>query len=83
MMLSESQERMLMVLRPEKEAEAKRGVREMGPRFRHRRRDHRPKTASSSCMATANERRRPADVQLGDEAPEYDRPWVPTAPARR
>ena len=40
MMLSESQERMLMVLRPEKEAEARAGLRQVGPRLRHRRRDH-------------------------------------------
>jgi hypothetical protein len=38
MMLSESQERMLMVLKPEKEAVA-RAIFEMGSRFRHRRRD--------------------------------------------
>ncbi len=36
MMLSESQERMLMVLKPEKEAEAPRRVRKVGPRFRYR-----------------------------------------------
>ena len=40
MMLSESQERMLMVLKPEKEKEAEDDLPQMGARFRDRRRDH-------------------------------------------
>ena len=41
MMLSESQERMLMVLKPEKEPEAEAHLPQMGARLRHHRQDHR------------------------------------------
>ena len=41
MMLSESQERMLMVLHPEKEAEARAVFEKWELDFRHRRQDHR------------------------------------------
>ena len=40
MMLSESQERMLMVLKPEKESRGRGDLPQMGARFRDRRRDH-------------------------------------------
>ncbi|MEM8750070.1 MAG: phosphoribosylformylglycinamidine synthase subunit PurL [Pseudomonadota bacterium] len=74
MMLSESQERMLMVLRPEKEDEAKAiftkwgldfavvGVTTDNLRFR--------------ILHQAEEVANLPIKQLGDEAPEYDRPWV-------
>jgi phosphoribosylformylglycinamidine (FGAM) synthase-like enzyme len=77
MMLSESQERMLMVLRPEKEAEPAR-LRQMGPRFRHRRRDHR--RGSLPDPSWQRNGRSAAVGPVGSEAPEYDRPWVPPAP---
>ena len=41
MMLSESQERMLMVLKPEQEEAGRGHLPQMGPRLRHRRQDHR------------------------------------------
>ena len=74
MMLSESQERMLMVLRPEKRAEAEAIFRKWGldfavvghttPDLRFRVR-HRGKVEADLPIK-----------ELGDEAPEYDRPWV-------
>ncbi len=80
MMLSESQERMLMVLHPEKEAEARAvfekweldfatvGVTTDDLRFR----------VSWKGEEVANL----PIKDLGDEAPEYDRPWTaPTRPA--
>jgi phosphoribosylformylglycinamidine synthase len=78
MMLSESQERMLMVLRPEKEAEARAvfekweldfatiGVTTDDLRFR----------VSWQGQEVANL----PIKELGDEAPEYDRPWVKPPP---
>ncbi len=80
MMLSESQERMLMVLHPEKEAEARAvfekweldfatvGVTTDDLRFR--------------VMWQGQEVANLPIKELGDEAPEYDRPWVePKKPA--
>jgi phosphoribosylformylglycinamidine synthase len=80
MMLSESQERMLMVLHPEKEAEARAvfekweldfatvGITTDDLRFR--------------VMFQGEEVANLPIKELGDEAPEYDRPWVaPTPPA--
>jgi phosphoribosylformylglycinamidine synthase len=80
MMLSESQERMLMVLRPEKHAEAEAIFRKWGLdfadvgettddlRFRVRRQGH--EVANLPIK------------ELGDEAPQYDRPWAkPRTPA--
>jgi phosphoribosylformylglycinamidine (FGAM) synthase-like enzyme len=77
MMLSESQERMLMVLRPEKEAEA-RAVFEkwdldfaiVGETIRRPLRHH---------ARRRGEGRLPLS-KLSSEAPEYDRPWVPKRP---
>jgi phosphoribosylformylglycinamidine synthase len=79
MMLSESQERMLMVLRPEKEAEAAAIFRKWGLDFAIVGRttdDLRFRILHGGVVK--------ADLpikELGDEAPEYDRPWVAT-PAR-
>ncbi len=80
MMLSESQERMLMVLHPEKEAEARAvfekweldfatvGVTTDDLRFR--------------VMWQGREVANLPIKELGDEAPEYDRPWTePKKPA--
>ncbi|MBX3577090.1 MAG: phosphoribosylformylglycinamidine synthase subunit PurL [Rhizobiaceae bacterium] len=74
MMLSESQERMLMVLRPEKEAEAEAIFRKWGLDFaivgrttddlRFRVLHHGDEVANLPIK------------DLGDQAPEYDRPWV-------
>jgi phosphoribosylformylglycinamidine synthase len=78
MMLSESQERMLMVLHPEKHDEAEAIFRKWGLDF-------------ADIGRTTNDLRfrvrRHGDVmadlpikQLGDEAPEYDRPWTEPKP---
>ncbi|MGE3877080.1 MAG: phosphoribosylformylglycinamidine synthase subunit PurL [Parvibaculaceae bacterium] len=79
MMLSESQERMLMVLRPEKEKEAEAIFRKWGLDFAivgH--------TTDTLRFVVKHEGEVKADLpikQLGDEAPEYDRPWIaPKAP---
>jgi len=80
MMLSESQERMLMVLRPEKEAEAEAIFRKWGLDFaivgettddlRFRIRHGGSEVANLPIK------------ELGDECPEYDRPWhEPEKPA--
>ena len=80
MMLSESQERMLMVLRPELEAEAKAVfdkwdldfaiVGETIPEDRF------------LIMLQWRGQGRPAAATLSGTAPEYDRPWVETARGR-
>ena len=74
MMLSESQERMLMVLRPEKHGEAEAIFKKWGLDFadvgrttddlRFRVRRHGDEVADLPIK------------ELGDEAPEYDRPWA-------
>jgi phosphoribosylformylglycinamidine synthase len=80
MMLSESQERMLMVLRPEKEPQAEAIFRKWGLDFaivgrttddkRFRILHHGDEVANLPIK------------ELGDQAPEYDRPWVaPNVPA--
>jgi phosphoribosylformylglycinamidine synthase len=71
MMLSESQERMLMVLKPEEAAEA---IFQMGSRLRRRRPHHR-----HLRFVVKHQGEVMADLpikELGDEAPEYDRPWI-------
>ena len=78
-MLSESQERMLMVLRPGSEAEARRNLREMGARFRgdRPRHRHRPSGAAACNGEIA------ADIPVGPlvtEAPLYERPWRHAGP---
>jgi phosphoribosylformylglycinamidine synthase II len=74
MMLSESQERMLMVLRPEKEAQAEAIFTKWGLDFAivgH--------TTDDLRFRVVHEGDEAANLpikDLGDKAPEYDRPWV-------
>ncbi len=80
MMLSESQERMLMVLRPEKEAEAKAVFDKWDLDFAivgH--------TIAEDRFLIRHHGETKADLPLkalSGEAPEYDRPWVQTPPAK-
>ena len=79
MMLSESQERMLMVLKPEKEAEAEGVFRKWGLDFAVI-----GKTTESKRFVVKHGGEVKADLpikELGSEAPLYDRPWVETAPS--
>jgi phosphoribosylformylglycinamidine synthase len=80
MMLSESQERMLMVLRPEKEAEAKAIFVKWGLDFAIV-----GKTTDDLRFRVVHQGDEVANLpikDLGDKAPEYDRPWVePAKPA--
>jgi phosphoribosylformylglycinamidine synthase II len=74
MMLSESQERMLMVLRPGKEEEAKTVFRKWGLDFAVIGR-----TTDTRRFVVRHLGEVMADMpikELGDEAPLYDRPWV-------
>src|ERR1700719_2051265 len=74
MMLSESQERMLMVLRPEKEAEAEAIFRKWGLDFAviGRTTDTRRFVVKRGGEVTADL----PIKELGDEAPDYDRPHM-------
>ena len=80
MMLSESQERMLMVLRPEKEAEAEAIFTKWGLDFAIV-----GETTDDLRFRIRHQGDEVADLpikDLGDKAPEYDRPWVePKKPA--
>ncbi|MCC0032949.1 MAG: phosphoribosylformylglycinamidine synthase subunit PurL [Brucellaceae bacterium] len=80
MMLSESQERMLMVLKPEKEEQAKAIFVKWGLDFAIV-----GKTTDDLRFRILHQGEEVANLpikELGDEAPEYDRPWVePKAPA--
>jgi phosphoribosylformylglycinamidine synthase len=79
MMLSESQERMLMVLRPEMEKRAEEIFRKWGLDFAVIGR-----TTDTLRFAVRHGGEVEADLPIkamGDEAPEYDRPWV--APVKR
>jgi phosphoribosylformylglycinamidine synthase II len=79
MMLSESQERMLMVLRPEKEEEAEAIFVKWGLDFAIV-----GKTTDDLRFRVLHQGVEVANLpikELGDEAPEYDRPWV--EPAKR
>ena len=80
MMLSESQERMLMVLRPEMEGEAKAIFDKWDLDFAIV-----GKTTDTLRFTIRHQGEVVADLpikELGDEAPEYDRPWnAPPAPA--
>ena len=80
MMLSESQERMLMVLNPELEEEAEAIFTKWGLDFAIV-----GKTTDSLRFRIFFQGDKVADLpikELGDEAPEYDRPWVfPPEPA--
>ncbi|CCF19607.1 Phosphoribosylformylglycinamidine synthase II (FGAM synthase II) [Pseudorhizobium banfieldiae] len=74
MMLSESQERMLMVLRPEKEDEAKAIFVKWGLDFAIV-----GKTTDDLRFRILHQGEEVANLpikELGDEAPEYDRPWI-------
>jgi phosphoribosylformylglycinamidine synthase subunit PurL len=74
MMLSESQERMLMVLRPEQEKEAEAIFHKWGLDFAII-----GKTTDTLRFIIKHRGEVKADLpikQMGDEAPEYDRPWV-------
>jgi phosphoribosylformylglycinamidine synthase len=76
MMLSESQERMLMVLKPEKAAEAEAIFRKWGLDFAII-----GKTTDSKRFVVKHGGAVKADLpirELGDQAPLYDRPWTPT-----
>jgi phosphoribosylformylglycinamidine synthase subunit PurL len=77
MMLSESQERMLMVLKPEKEKEAEAIFRKWGLDFAVV-----GETTSTKRFIVKHGGAVMADLpikELGDEAPVYDRPFVETA----
>jgi phosphoribosylformylglycinamidine synthase subunit PurL len=74
MMLSESQERMLMVLRPELEKQAEAIFHKWGLDFAIV-----GVTTDTLRFVIKHEGEVKADLpikQMGDEAPEYDRPWV-------
>ena len=74
MMLSESQERMLMVLRPELEKEAEAIFHKWGLDFAII-----GKTTNTLRFVIKHQGEVKADLpikQMGDHAPEYDRPWV-------
>ena len=76
MMLSESQERMLMVLRPEQEQEAEAIFRKWGLDFAIV-----GKTTDTLRFVVKHKGEVKADLpikELGDQAPLYDRPHVPT-----
>ena len=80
MMLSESQERMLMVLRPDKAAEAEAIFRKWGLDFAVV-----GKTTPDLRFRVFHQGRLEADLpikELGDEAPEYDRPWIAGEPVK-
>jgi phosphoribosylformylglycinamidine synthase II len=77
MMLSESQERMLMVLKPEKEAEAEAIFRKWGLDFAIV-----GKTTPTKRFVVRHDEATMADLpikELGDEAPLYDRPYAERA----
>ncbi|WP_330083712.1 phosphoribosylformylglycinamidine synthase subunit PurL [Methylocystis iwaonis] len=76
MMLSESQERMLMVLKPELEEQAEGIFRKWGLDFAIV-----GKTTDDLRFVVKHKGEVKADLpikELGDEAPVYDRPWVPS-----
>ena len=79
MMLSESQERMLMVLRPEKEAEARAIFQKWDLDFAIV-----GETIAEDRFVVLHGNEVKADLplsKLSSTAPEYDRPWVATEPA--
>ena len=79
MMLSESQERMLMVLKPEKEAHAEEIFHKWGLDFAII-----GKTTDSKRFVVKHRGLVKANLpikELGSEAPLYDRPWTETAPS--
>jgi phosphoribosylformylglycinamidine synthase len=79
MLLSESQERMLMVLKPEMRAEAEAIFRKWGLDF-----SVIGQTTDTKRFVIKHGGAVKADLpikELGDQAPLYDRPWTPTAPS--
>ena len=79
MMLSESQERMLMVLKPGREAEARAIFEKWGLDFAIV-----GQTTDTLRFVVKRHDETVADLpikELGDEAPLYDRPWTPTPPS--
>ncbi|RLP24810.1 phosphoribosylformylglycinamidine synthase subunit PurL [Mesorhizobium sp. YM1C-6-2] len=74
MMLSESQERMLMVLRPEKEKEAEAIFRKWDLDFAVV--GHTTDDLRFRIVHQGDEAANLPIKDLGDKAPEYDRPWV-------
>ena len=81
MMLSESQERMLMVLKPGRETIAERGLPEMGARFRRDRPHHRHR-----ALVVRHRGMVEADIPLAalaNAAPLYERPWTQERAAER
>ena len=79
MMLSESQERMLMVLRPEKEAQARAVFEKWDLEFAIV-----GETIPEDRFLILHKNQVMADLplsKLSSSAPEYDRPWVPTPAA--
>ncbi|MCV2877448.1 phosphoribosylformylglycinamidine synthase subunit PurL [Sedimentimonas flavescens] len=80
MMLSESQERMLMVLKPEKEAEARAIFEKWDLDFAIV-----GETIAEDRFLIIHGNEVKADIplsKLSSAAPEYDRPWVPTPAAK-
>ena len=81
MMLSESQERMLMVIKPGHEEPAEAIFRKWGLDFAvvgH--------TTDTLRFVVKHQGQTMADLpikELGDEAPEYDRPWIESPPQQR
>jgi len=81
MMLSESQERMLMVLKPGAEPKAEAIFRKWGLDFAVIGR-----TTDTGRMVVRHQGRVEADIpvaKLANSAPVYERPWVPTEPPKR
>ena len=80
MMLSESQERMLMILKPGREAEAEAIFRKWGLDFAVIGR-----TTDTGRMIVTHKGEVEADLpvdKLANSAPLYERPWVPTVPPK-
>ena len=80
MMLSESQERMLMILKPGREAEAEAIFRKWELDFAIIGR-----TTDTGRMIVTHKGRVEADLPvatLANSAPKYERPWVPTEPPK-
>jgi phosphoribosylformylglycinamidine synthase len=80
MMLSESQERMLMILKPGREAEAEAIFKKWGLDFAVI-----GKTTDTGRMIVTHKGKVEADLPvatLANSAPLYERPWVPTVPPK-
>ena len=80
MMLSESQERMLMILKPGREAEAEAIFKKWGLDFAVI-----GKTTDTGRMIVTHKGKVEADLpvdKLANSAPLYERPWVPTVPPK-